>query len=68
MGACQLTEKNMNGENGSARKDDSADGESIVEIFSPYKYRSVELRARWRCTRRFYVFSPIYKRVIGKAL
>ena len=33
---------------------------SIVEIFSPYKYRSVELRARWQCTRRLYDFSTNY--------
>ena len=30
----------------------------IVEIFSPYKYRSVELRARWQCTRMLHVLHP----------
>ena len=39
----------------------------IVEIFSPYKYRSVELHARWQCTRRIYNFSLIYKALIKQA-
>ena len=40
---------------------------AIVEIFSPYKYSSVELRARWRCSRRIYDFLLNYKRVIKQA-
>ena len=43
--------------------------ELIVQIFSPYKYHSVKLRARWQCIGRIYdLLSLIYKRVIKQAL
>ena len=58
----------IKGESVAKSKPDAKYKVAIVEIFSPYKYRSIKLRARWQCFRRIYDFSLIYKRVIKLAL